>query len=52
MSRQTEITTARACLAEARLRRGQSFAWVLLRWAANARRRAAESREPVQGWLF
>lgn len=53
MSRATAITTARAYLAEARNRRGQPFAWVLLDWAANARRRAAAAaRGPVQGGLF
>lgn len=53
MSRETAIFAARAYLAEARRRRGQPFAWVLLDWAANARRRAAAaSREPVQGGLF
>lgn len=50
--RATAIFAARAHLAEARRRRGQSFAWTLLEWAANARRRAAAAREPVQGGLF
>lgn len=45
--------TARVHLAEARRRRGQSFAWTLLAWAANARRRAAAiPAVPVQGELF
>lgn len=53
MSRETAIFAARAYLVEARRRRGQPFAWVLLDWAANARRRAAAvSRDPVQGGLF
>ena len=45
--REIEIFTARAMLREARVRRhlGQfRMAETLLRWAANARRRAAESR--------
>ena len=50
--RATNIFTARAYLAEARRRRGQPFAWTLLAWAANARRRAAAGREPAQGGLF
>lgn len=45
--------TARVHLAEARRRRGQLFAWTLLAWAANARRRAATAPvEPVQGRLL
>lgn len=41
---------ARVYVAEARRRRGQPFAHVLLRWAANARLRA--QHEPVQRDLF
>jgi len=52
MSRATDITTARVYLAEARRRRGERFFWTLLAWAANARRRAASARGPVQGGLF
>ena len=44
------ILCARIYLAEARRRRGQRFALVLLQWAANARRRAAN--EPKQRDLF
>ena len=44
------IHCARVYLAEARRRRGQPFAHVLLEWAGNQRRRAA--REPRQGGLF
>ena len=41
---------ARVYVAEARRRRGQPFAFTLLEWAANARRRAAS--EPKQGEMF
>ena len=52
-ARITAIHAARAYLNEARHRRGQNFAWTLLTWAANARRRAAQAnRQPVQGGLF
>lgn len=51
-ARETAIFAARAYLAEARNRRGQPFAWVLLDWAANARRRAAAERTPTQGSLL
>ena len=51
--RVTAIHAARAYLNEARHRRGQNFAWTLLTWAANARKRAAQTnRQPVQGGLF
>lgn len=51
--RERNIHTARVLLTEAQKRRGQAFGWVLLGWAANARRRAAEMRrEPEQGGLF
>ena len=40
----------RVYLAEARRRRGQTFGFVLLVWAANARRRAMAAT--VQGELF
>lgn len=39
--REANIHSARVYLAEARRRRRQSFGFVLLEWAANARRRAA-----------
>lgn len=45
-----DLHCARVYLAEARRRRGQRFALVLLQWAANARRRAAS--EPTQRDLF
>ena len=44
------ILCARIYLAEARRRRGQRFALVLLQWAANARKRAMS--EPKQRDLF
>ena len=47
-----DLHTARVLLAEARKRRGQAFAWTLLAWAANARRRAIADRAPRQGGLF
>lgn len=49
-NREQHIHSARVYLAEARRRRGQSFGFVLLEWAANARRRAMAVR--VQGELF
>jgi hypothetical protein len=55
MTRAANIHAARVYLAEARRRRGQSFAFVLLQWAANARHRAMAEpaqREPAQGELF
>ena len=48
--REQHIHLARVYLTEARRRRGQSFGFVLLEWAANARRRAMAAR--VQGELF
>lgn len=48
--RATHIHCARVYLAEARRRRGQSFGFVLLEWAANARRRAMAAT--VQRELF
>lgn len=45
------FTTARALLAESKARGRTGFAFLLLTWAGNARRRAAK-REPVQGGLF
>ena len=44
------LHAARVYLTEARARRGQPFAWTLLAWAANARRRM--KAEPMQGGLF
>lgn len=41
---------ARVYVAEARRRRGQRFAHVLLRWAANARRRAQREPRQLQLW--
>lgn len=49
-SRAANIHAARVYLAEARRRRGQSFAFVLLEWAGNARRRAMAAT--VQRELF
>ena len=48
--RAANIHSARVYLAEARRRRGQTFGFVLLVWAANARRRAMAAT--VQGELF
>lgn len=49
--RETSIRAARVYLAEARNRKHQpGFRAVLLTWAANARRRAAQ--EPRQGDMF
>ncbi len=48
--RAQHIHSARVYLAEARRRRGQSFAFVLLEWAGNARRRAMAAT--VQRELF
>jgi hypothetical protein len=45
-----DLLCARVYLAEARRRRGQRFAHVLLQWAANARKRAMS--EPKQRDLF
>jgi hypothetical protein len=48
--------TARVLLHEARARRGTAFSHVLLHWAGNARRRAAETAPtpttPTQQELF
>lgn len=49
--REIERHCARVYLAEARRRRGQSFAGVLLQWARNARNRSNAHR-PAQGDLF
>lgn len=48
--RDAAVFCARAYLAEAARRRGQPFAFVLLEWAGNQRRRAAASI--VQRRLF
>jgi hypothetical protein len=48
--RAANIHSARVYLAEARRRRRQSFGFVLLEWAANARRRAMAAT--VQRELF
>lgn len=54
--REINIFTARVLLREAALRREKQpgFSATLLQWAANARRRAAEAKEPAppQGDLF
>ncbi|MCL5060461.1 MAG: hypothetical protein M1449_08095 [Candidatus Thermoplasmatota archaeon] len=55
MSRAAHIQTARVYLAQSRhfTRRARGFSFVLLQWAANARRRAmAVNTSPVQGDLF
>lgn len=61
MSRESHIRDARVCLAQARHFReredrqgwAHSFSQCLLRWAANARRRAVnETRAPLQGDLL
>jgi hypothetical protein len=44
------LLCARVYIAEAKRRRGQPFAFTLLQWAANARKRAAN--EPKQRDLF
>ena len=48
--RAKHIHSARVYLAEARRRRNQSFGFVLLEWAGNARRRAMAAQ--VQRELF
>ena len=50
MTRAQHIHAARVYLAEARRRRGQTFGFVLLEWAANARKRAMAER--LQRELF
>lgn len=53
--RATHIHTARVYLAQSRhfTRRARGFSFVLLQWAANARKRAmAVNTSPVQGDLF
>lgn len=45
-----DLHIARVYIAEARRRRGQRFAFTLLLWAANARKRAMS--EPKQRDLF
>lgn len=42
------IHAARVYLAEARRRRGQRFGWVLLAWAANARRSAVAATRQME----
>lgn len=49
-ARAVHLLCARTYIGEAKRRRGQPFAHVLLRWAANARLRA--QHEPVQRDLF
>lgn len=49
-ARDSHLHCARVYLAEARRRRGQLFALVLLRWAGNQRRLAMECTR--QGELF
>lgn len=48
--RAANIYIARVYLTEARRRRGQTFGFILLEWAANARRRAMAAT--VQRELF
>lgn len=48
--REINILCARVYLAEARRRHSQGFAWTLMEWAGNARRRAMA--EPRQRSLF
>lgn len=55
VDRASHIHTARVYLAQSRhfTRRARGFSFVLLQWAANARRRAmAVNTSPVQGDLF
>ena len=55
MSRAAHIHTARVYLAQSRYFTGRArgFSFVLLQWAANARRRAMTiNATPVQGDLF
>jgi len=49
-ARAVHLICARTYIGEAKRRRGQPFAHVLLQWAANARLRA--QHEPVQRDLF
>lgn len=49
-ARAVHLLCARTYIGETKRRRGQPFAFTLLQWAANARRRAAS--EPKQGDLF
>jgi hypothetical protein len=49
---EAHVHIARVYLAEARRRRRQTFGFVLLLWASNARRRAMECRQSVQMELF
>ena len=55
VDRASSIHTARVYLAQSQhfTRRARGFSFVLLQWAANARRRAmAINTSPVQGDLF
>lgn len=52
MTRAQHIHIARVLLTESIKRRGQPFAWTLLVWAGNARRRAMAAAHPAQGELF
>jgi hypothetical protein len=53
MSRSANIHQARVYLTESKRRGRSSFAFLLLTWAGNARRRAMESKPAkVQGELF
>ena len=45
--RQAAINCARAYLTEARRRRSGAFFWVLMEWAANARKRAAAGQREL-----
>ena len=46
--RDAYLLCARAYLAESARRGRTDFAWLLLRWAANARRRAAATRPQME----
>lgn len=55
MTRAANIHAARVYLAQSRhfTSRARGFSFVLLHWAANARRRASEANtSPIQGDLF
>ena len=52
-SRESHIHTARVYLRESRARGRKLFAFTLLTWAGNARRRAmAVQQKPIQADLF
>lgn len=49
---QTRLARVYLRMAQAFGERGSPFAWTLLEWAGNARRRAAAPAESGQGELF